>query len=357
MPPALVRARRRSVRAASGAGRSRAPAAGRAAVEESQVAPPSKPSPPPNPPSTPLLPANPPPPPPKASYTTPRVADPKRLAAFRKLAGWGADGGAAKGQLPAMFFMAEGFRLVMSVLTLPAFPVSILGTVVNKRARYSLLRGVPEGERLLYRCGGGAGRGGGGGELRVWGRGCSLWRAAAERAAAAAPAGRRRAPPPSVADARRTALPRRARCALRRSARLVPAVRETFSGHAEFDIVLEAASAERSDVVWQAVLTLVLMNPKKSKGHGGGGKKVWGGGVGRRCRGRGRVRRSGGSGGGRARGGAPTPPPLASPPNAPQPEPEAPAPAEAIDAWSLPENAGRAYAALDGDISPMHLYK
>lgn len=30
---------------------------------------------------------------------------------------------------------------------------------------------------------------------------------------------------------------------------------------------------------------------------------------------------------------------------------------EAIAAWTLPENTGRAYAALDGDISPMHLYK
>ena len=61
-------------------------------------------------------------------------------------------------------------------------------------------------------------------------------------------------------------------------------MRETFSGHAEFDIVLEAASADRGDLVWQAVLTLVLMNPKKSKGgQGGGGKKVRA--VG--CRGRG----------------------------------------------------------------------
>lgn len=28
-----------------------------------------------------------------------------------------------------------------------------------------------------------------------------------------------------------------------------------------------------------------------------------------------------------------------------------------IAVWALPENTGRAYAALDGDISPMHLYK
>jgi acyl dehydratase len=28
-----------------------------------------------------------------------------------------------------------------------------------------------------------------------------------------------------------------------------------------------------------------------------------------------------------------------------------------LDTWKLPENTGRAYAALDGDISPMHLYK
>jgi hypothetical protein len=30
---------------------------------------------------------------------------------------------------------------------------------------------------------------------------------------------------------------------------------------------------------------------------------------------------------------------------------------EVLDTWALPENTGRAYAALDGDISPMHLYK
>jgi len=89
----------------------------------------------------------------QVSLVTPRKADPKRLAAFRKLAGWAGPGAAAPGQLPMMFMMAEGFKLVMSVLTLPAFPVSILGTVVNKRAKYSLLRGVGEEERLLYRCG------------------------------------------------------------------------------------------------------------------------------------------------------------------------------------------------------------
>ncbi|KAI8472348.1 MAG: hypothetical protein J3K34DRAFT_392378 [Monoraphidium minutum] len=165
-----------------------------------------------------------------------------------KLAGWGAAGAGAPGQLPMVFLMAEGFKLVMSVLTLPSFPVSIMGTVVNKKARYSLVRGVAEGERLLY------------------------------------------------------------------SARLSPAVRETFSGHAEFDIVLEAASADRGDVVWQAVLTLVLMNPKKSKGgHGGAAKK--------------------------------------------EPEAADVGGAEQLDTWALAEDTGRRYAALDGDISPMHLYR
>jgi len=83
---------------------------------------------------------------------------------------------------------------------------------------------------------------------------------------------------PARPDRQPTTPRRHAPTAPRRSARLVPAVRETFSGHAEFDIVLEAASADRGDVVWQAVLSLVLMNPKKSKG-GHGGKKVgvgWG---------------------------------------------------------------------------------
>lgn len=39
------------------------------------------------------------------------------------------------------------------VLTLPSFPVSVLGTVVNKRAAYSYLRKVDAAESLTYRCG------------------------------------------------------------------------------------------------------------------------------------------------------------------------------------------------------------
>jgi acyl dehydratase len=40
-----------------------------------------------------------------------------------------------------------------------------------------------------------------------------------------------------------------------------------------------------------------------------------------------------------------------------QPEQEPAAAMQPLDTWTLPENTGRAYAALDGDISPMHLYK
>lgn len=39
----------------------------------------------------------------------------------------------------------------VQVLTLPSFPVSVLGTVVNKRARYSYLRKVDAAESLTYR--------------------------------------------------------------------------------------------------------------------------------------------------------------------------------------------------------------
>jgi hypothetical protein len=41
--------------------------------------------------------------------------------------------------------------LHVQVLTLPSFPVSVLGTVVNKRARYSYLRKVDAAESLTYR--------------------------------------------------------------------------------------------------------------------------------------------------------------------------------------------------------------
>lgn len=50
-----------------------------------------------------------------------------------------------------VFFMTEAFKLVMAVMTLPAFPVSIMGTIVNKKCRYSLYRKVSPNEDFLYR--------------------------------------------------------------------------------------------------------------------------------------------------------------------------------------------------------------
>ncbi|KAF6262187.1 hypothetical protein COO60DRAFT_1625095 [Scenedesmus sp. NREL 46B-D3] len=182
----------------------------------------------------------------KVSMITPSPIDPKRLKTFKTLAAWP---DSSSSGVPMLFLMAESFKLVMQVLTLPSFPVSVLGTVVNKRARYSHLRKVDAAESLTYSCA------------------------------------------------------------------LNPKVRDTFSSHAEFDLLLEAVSEGKGDVVWQAVLSMVLMNPKKSKG---GNKQ-----------------------------GAAAPPKPA----------EDEAAGEAFDTWVLPENTGRAYAALDGDISPMHLYK
>eukprot|EP00878_Enallax_costatus_P002192 GHUV01002363.1.p1 GENE.GHUV01002363.1~~GHUV01002363.1.p1 ORF type:complete len:345 (+),score=127.06 GHUV01002363.1:98-1132(+) len=187
----------------------------------------------------------------KVTMNTPTPIDPKRLKTFKALAGW--PNSSSSSSVPMMFLMAESFRLVMQVLTLPAFPVSVMGTVVNKRAKYSYLRKVDPSEQLTYSCS------------------------------------------------------------------LNPNVRDTFSGHAEFDLLLEAVSHDKGDVVWQAVLSLVLMNPKKGKA--GAGKK-----------------------------------------ESAKPEDAAAASTAAdegqeFDTWVLPENTGRAYAALDGDISPMHLYK
>lgn len=42
--------------------------------------------------------------------------------------------------------------LCLQVLTLPAFPTSVMGTVVNKRAKYNYLRLVQDSEKLTYRC-------------------------------------------------------------------------------------------------------------------------------------------------------------------------------------------------------------
>jgi hypothetical protein len=40
---------------------------------------------------------------------------------------------------------------LLQVLTLPAFPTSVMGTVVNKRANYNYLRLVQDSEQLTYR--------------------------------------------------------------------------------------------------------------------------------------------------------------------------------------------------------------
>lgn len=195
------------------------------------------------------------------------VPDPKRVSAWRALVGWrkkdqedGSSGAApsatttmtaaaadAATPLPALFFMAQAFRVVMSLLTLPAFPTAIMGTVVNKRARYALLRAVTAGERVSY------------------------------------------------------------------TARLCPATRETISGHTELDVHVEARVEEDSELVFAAVLTLVLMNPKPRKRDPTAAKPS---------------------------AGATADPPANAPP---------------LATWRLGADVGRRYAMIDGDISPMHL--
>lgn len=198
----------------------------------------------------------------------------KRVSAWRSLVGWGkqqASGAAAKPAavptplspqaadaatpLPALFFMAQSFRLVMSLLTLPAFPTAIMGTVVNKRARYALLKSVLATEPVSF------------------------------------------------------------------AARLDPATRETISGHCELDVHVEArtvgtssAGSGTGDLVFAAVLTLVLMNPKPRK-----------------------------------RDPAAAPP--ASSAKATDPLSDAPP----LASWRFGDDVGRRYALIDGDISPMHL--
>jgi hypothetical protein len=44
-----------------------------------------------------------------------------------------------------------GMMSCQQVLTLPAFPTSVMGTVVNKRAKYNYLRLVQDSEQLTYR--------------------------------------------------------------------------------------------------------------------------------------------------------------------------------------------------------------
>jgi acyl dehydratase len=196
------------------------------------------------------------------------AAEPKRVSAWRTLVGWGKEkkpsaatatpltpqAADAATPLPALFFMTQSFRLVMSLLTLPAFPTAIMGTVVNKRARYALLKPVLPAEPVTY------------------------------------------------------------------TARLDPATRETISGHCELDIHVEArtvgtssAGSGSGDLVFAAVLTMVLMNPKPRKRD----------------------------------------PNAAPPPKTTVADPPSDAPA--LASWRFATDVGRRYAFIDGDISPMHL--
>jgi hypothetical protein len=195
--------------------------------------------------------------------------EPKRVSAWRSLVGWGKkerpppsastpltpQAADAATPLPALFFMAQSFRLVMSLLTLPAFPTAIMGTVVNKRARYALLKSVLATEPVSF------------------------------------------------------------------AARLDPATRETVSGHCELDVHVEArtvgtssAGSGTGDLVFAAVLTLVLMNPKPRKRD-----------------------------------------PAAAPPPAAKAAADPPSDAPPLASWRFGDDVGRRYALIDGDISPMHL--
>ncbi len=115
---------------------------------------------------------------PQVALTKPSSIDKQRLRSFKSLTAWKAP---SSDQIPSLFFMAECFRLCMAVMTLPAFPVSILGGLVNKKARYCLRRSARAGERYTYAC------------------------------------------------------------------KLGTEVRETLSGHAEFDLHLEAKSADKGE--------------------------------------------------------------------------------------------------------------
>jgi hypothetical protein len=60
-------------------------------------------------------------------------------------------GFAAAQHIPTLTQLVRYF-CVCQVLTLPTFPTSVMGTVVNKRAKYSYLRLVQNNEKLTYRC-------------------------------------------------------------------------------------------------------------------------------------------------------------------------------------------------------------
>ncbi|KAG2502198.1 hypothetical protein HYH03_000685 [Edaphochlamys debaryana] len=84
----------------------------------------------------------------QVSLARPVHFSPARLRGYLGLAGF-ADGTA--GAVPLLYPVVEGFRLAIQCMVLPAFPFSVLGSVLG-RARVLALRRVGAEERLLYSC-------------------------------------------------------------------------------------------------------------------------------------------------------------------------------------------------------------
>lgn len=82
--------------------------------------------------------------------TKPAKLQPPKLQQFKKLVGWQRQ---TTDHVPVMYLITKTFRLAMYVMTCPAFPFTILGTVVNKKARYTLRRQVQLQEQLVHRWG------------------------------------------------------------------------------------------------------------------------------------------------------------------------------------------------------------
>lgn len=53
--------------------------------------------------------------------------------------------------MPVVYLITETFKLAMAVMVSKRFPFKILGTIVNKKSSYELMRRVEFREKLKHR--------------------------------------------------------------------------------------------------------------------------------------------------------------------------------------------------------------
>ncbi len=87
----------------------------------------------------------------QVELTRPAPLDLRRLVGFMRLAHFG-DASTAAAGVPLSYPIVEAFRLIIQAMVLPAFPVSVLGSVLARNTT-TLTRALTPDDKLTYRRG------------------------------------------------------------------------------------------------------------------------------------------------------------------------------------------------------------